>query len=77
MLIAEWSIVVVVSGVCLSKGPRNGGCTSRLGLLLVEVLHRRYPSSLLSILSAREMPETTSAYRWFLILFLSFLWRHC
>jgi hypothetical protein len=41
--------VVVVYGVCRSKGPRNGGCTSRPGLLLVEVPHRHYPSSLLSV----------------------------
>jgi hypothetical protein len=41
--------VVVVSGACLSKGPRSGGCMSRRGLLLVGVLHRHYPSSLLSV----------------------------
>jgi len=44
----ESSIVVVVSAACLSKGPRNGGCKSRQGLLLGEVLRRHYPSSLLS-----------------------------
>jgi hypothetical protein len=41
--------VVVIYGAYRSKGPRNGGCTSRRGLLLVEVLHRHYPSSLLSV----------------------------
>jgi len=40
--------VVAVSEACLSKGPRNDGCKSRQGLLLVEVLRRHYPSSLLS-----------------------------
>jgi hypothetical protein len=41
--------VVVVSGGCRSKGPRTGGCKNRRGLLLVEVLHLHYPSSLLSV----------------------------
>jgi hypothetical protein len=41
--------VVVIYEAYRSKGPRNGGCTSRLGLLLVEVLHLHYPSSLLSV----------------------------
>jgi hypothetical protein len=41
--------MVVVSEGCLSKGPRNGGCKSLRGLLLEEVPHRHYPSSLLSI----------------------------